>query len=329
MSKSLPIVALIGAGHLGSRHLQGLAKIKRDIKIEVVDPNPDALERAKNLFAEMPLNACVRSINYSVSQKNLVNDLHMAIIATNADVRHKVIEELVSRVQVKYMILEKVVFQSVMDFEEAILLLGKKKIDAWVNCPRRIFPFFRELKKETRLSEKVCIRVQGSNWGMACNSIHMLDILSFLTGQTNFTLDAKNLDKDIFESKRKGFMELGGRLVASSERGDQLEMTDVRPKEAPFKFSIYFDGKQIEVDQSSGWINKQSINTQENSFKKKYKFPMQSEITAILVEEILLSGQSQLTSLHESFMLHKPLIDSFNNHFSIVLNKPVTVCPIT
>mgnify|MGYP005650000411 CR=1 FL=1 len=118
-------------------------------------------------------------------------------------------------------------------------------------------------------------------------------------------------------------------IIANSERGDKLEMIDLRPKGTPFKFLINYDGQKIELDQSSGWITKQSQHSQNKSYKKKFRFPMQSEITSNQVEEILLTGDSQLTSLKESYELHKPMIDAFNKHFSVALNKPVNVCPIT
>ena len=38
------MIAIIGAGQFGSRHLQGLAKIKQNIHITVIDTNPSALE---------------------------------------------------------------------------------------------------------------------------------------------------------------------------------------------------------------------------------------------------------------------------------------------
>ena len=36
-------ILVLGAGQLGSRHLQGLARSRLDLRIDVVDPSPDAL----------------------------------------------------------------------------------------------------------------------------------------------------------------------------------------------------------------------------------------------------------------------------------------------
>ena len=47
-------IAIIGAGQLGSRHLQGLAKLQLPCQVHVVDPSPKSLEVARQRFAETP-----------------------------------------------------------------------------------------------------------------------------------------------------------------------------------------------------------------------------------------------------------------------------------
>ena len=46
-------IVLIGAGQLGSRHLQGLAKCKLPISIEVVEKSNSAINTAKERFEEI------------------------------------------------------------------------------------------------------------------------------------------------------------------------------------------------------------------------------------------------------------------------------------
>ena len=135
----VPHIAIVGAGQLGSRHLQGLARLDRDIVVDVMDPDTAALALAKQRFDEMSPNLHKQSVRYISTQKDFESDLDLAIIATNADVRPHVIKSLLTNVYVRYLILEKVVFQSVRDFETVIQILDEKRIKAWVNCPRRIF----------------------------------------------------------------------------------------------------------------------------------------------------------------------------------------------
>ena len=321
-------IAIIGAGQLGSRHLQGLTKIKQDIHITVIDPNPSALEIARQRFVEMPENPLIQSVAYLDSLVEFVQPVELAIIATNSDVRRNVIEELVSNSRVKYLILEKVVFQSVADFEAVMPLLKENSIKAWVNCGRRMFPFFRELKKRTVNAPQISLTVEGSHWGLGCNTIHMLDLLAFLTEQTKFEFDTSSLDLQVYEDKRKGFIELGGELRANSQRGDILTLVDRRNHEKPFKMLIQFDGVEIEMDQMGGRICEYSSGRREKSVSKAFQ-PLQSELTNIQAEEILRTGDSQLTKLEESYLLHKPILDAFNHHLSGINNKQISICPIT
>ena len=329
MSGSSKKIAIIGAGQLGSRHLQGLTKINQAIDITVIEPNPDALNLAKNRYEEMPVNPLVRSVSYVSSLKSISQDLDLAIIATNANVRRKVIENLLGKTQVKYLILEKVVFQSIRDFEEVIQFLEEKCVKTWVNCARRITPFFLKLREKTIKAGKVQVIVKGRKWGMASTTIHMLDLLAFLTGQTEICVDGTRLDHKIYKSNRGGFLELGGKLLAQTVRGDILELTDERDKGKLFsKVIIKFDGQNIEVNQSSGYFRRY-LQHPEDAKKKPYHMPLQSEITAKLAEQILDFGNSDLTTLDESYLLHRPMLDAFNEHLSKIYKKIITTCPIT
>ena len=156
-------VAIIGAGQLGSRHLQGLTKIRQEIQITVVDPNPTALETAKKRYHEILKNPFIQSVAYVDSLEEFDEPVELAIIATKADVRRNVTEELVSNSKVKYLILEKVVFQSVADFKAVMSLLKENSIKAWVNCSRRMFLIFRELKKRTVNAPQVNLTVESNH----------------------------------------------------------------------------------------------------------------------------------------------------------------------
>ena len=62
---SIPHIAIIGAGEIGSRHLQGLALIDRRIDVSVVDPSHSSLKLAKTRFQEISVNEFLRSVKYS------------------------------------------------------------------------------------------------------------------------------------------------------------------------------------------------------------------------------------------------------------------------
>lgn len=86
-------IALIGAGQLGSRHLQALANIDIPVILQVVDPSMDSLNVARERYLEVPNNDNINSIDFLTDIDALNANLDLCIIATNADVRFKVFQE--------------------------------------------------------------------------------------------------------------------------------------------------------------------------------------------------------------------------------------------
>ena len=329
MSESRAHIAIVGAGQLGSRHLQGLTKINQAIDITVIEPNPYAMDLAKKRYDEMPVNPLVRSISCVSSLKGISQDLDLAIIVTNADVRRKVIENLLGKIQIKYLILEKVVFQSVRDFETVIRILDEKHAKAWVNCPRRIVPFFRNIREEMITADKVQIIVEGSKWGMASNAIHMLDLFAFLTGQTEICIDGTGLDHKIYESKRSEFLELGGVLEAENSRGDKLTLIDEKNSAGQNVLSMSSRNHRYIINNSNGRVFSAHKEDGWEEKEELFQMPLQSELTHLAVHQILDTGKCDITPIKESYVLHKPMLEAFNIHLSKINGVKYKACPIT
>lgn len=185
-------IALIGAGQIGSRHLQALALTKIPVSVEVVGRSSQSLVKAKERFEQIQGTGFVKNVKYFQTMKSLSNLIDIAIIATNADVRRKVIEELIQYKKTRFLLLEKVVFQSVQDFQEIIELLKINQVKAWVNCRQRMCTFYQEVQKHLGNGERIIYEIQGGNWGMGCNSIHSIDLISFVSGETDFRIRYRN-----------------------------------------------------------------------------------------------------------------------------------------
>ena len=63
------------------------------------------------------------------------------------------------------LILEKVAFQSVRDYEAIIELLADKKIRAWINCSRRMYQFYNEMRGYFNPGEQIFFNLFGGGWG--------------------------------------------------------------------------------------------------------------------------------------------------------------------
>ena len=82
-------IAIIGAGQIGSRHLQALSQLNRITDIQIVDPNYKSLERARERFLQVQESKYVQKVEYLNNIKDLSNNLELVIVATNSDVRKR------------------------------------------------------------------------------------------------------------------------------------------------------------------------------------------------------------------------------------------------
>jgi len=318
-------ISIIGAGQLGSRHLQGLAKSSKQFRIYIIDPNQKALIVAEQRFVKV--SYYTKSIvSYHQNISELPEKLDVAIIATTANVRRKIIESLLDRCLVKNIILEKVVFQKSEDFLPIKKLLLEKEVKSWVNCTRRSFQYYKNLKNEIA-GGKISIKVEGNNWGLTCNGIHMIDLLVFLTEETDFKMNIHGLKNTIINSNRNGYKELKGTLKIHTRNGNVLELIDSDKCDSDTQIWISTDSVQYNINESKGIVVKH-VSDAENQ-QNKIKIPFQSELTGNIIDQIIDTGKSDLTSYDECMKYHVPMLDSFNDHFSKVTGKNVKVCPIT
>jgi hypothetical protein len=296
-------IALIGAGQLGSRHLQGLALLDRPARVTVVDPTDTSLATARERFAQVKQGKVEAVFTQSIG--DLPRELDGAVVATGADVRRKAIEALLGQSKVKVALLEKVLFQKIEDYAAVGALLEKRGTRAWVNCAQRLWPFFRDLRPRTLGKSNVDIVVNGANWGLGCNAIHNLDLLHFMTGSDECRIESR-LDPGTIPSKRPGFIEFTGTLVAHGVRGNRVLQVSEREGDAPFEIEVRTP------DSVFVWTLKDGA-------------PFQSQLTHGVLADMLDKGTSVLPGYPESAALHVSMLEVFLRH----LGPDADACAIT
>jgi len=322
-------ILVIGTGNIGSRHLQSLARSKKPLEITAVDPNTQALELSRQRFDEVARNRSLQKPRYYQNIDDIDREFDVGIIATTSDVRRKVIEDLLCRTDTKHLILEKVAFQSREDFEYVIKLLRSRDVKAWVNCPRRIIPFYVELKKIISPHEQIFYTVEGGDWGLASNSIHFIDHISFLIEETSYQAYSYGLDNTIKASKRKGFIEFTGSFHGYFDNGSELSLISENNSNCPTLISIMTPSMLCIVQEQKGMAEILRKDKNWEWEEIKFKFYLQSELTYKVVEEILDTGNCGLTTLKESYLLHAPMLKAFTDHVQRTTNKEYSSCPIT
>lgn len=322
-------VAIIGAGQIGSRHLQAMALFPHPVRIHMVDPSQASLDMACARFQEVKGSVGLENVHCCLSIKNLPDRLDLAIIATGANVRKKALDELLHRVSVPYLILEKFLFQHPEDFPAAQTALESRGVKAWVNCPRRAMAFYQDLRTRLGGGRHFGFTVAGSNIGIGCNGIHYLDLMAFLTGDDDFTLSSEGLDPVIIPSKRPGYMEFCGHLQGSTSRGNRFSLSSFSEGSSPVTIHISTETMTCVVREQEGkaWCSehRRGWAWEELSFSMSF----QSQLTHLLVQEILQSRRSRLTTFEESARLHLSILDPLITHMNRLSPGSASLCPIT
>jgi hypothetical protein len=320
-------ITLIGAGQLGSRHLQALALVKQPIAIHVVDSSVDALKTAEIRFNEVSANF-KGTIFFHTDISSLEKNIDIAIVATNSKVRRVVVEQLIGHSTIKYIILEKVLFPKEEDYTAIEKLLKENNINAWVNCPRRMNEFYKNL--QNNLSGNIHFIATGNAWGLGCNGIHLLDLFAFLTKSTTIILSNNLIDKKVIESKRPGYIEFTGTITGSTDK-DSFHITSFPNDASPLHIAINTPTVRYSIEE--GAKSKVWISRLENKWvweEQTFDMFFQSRLTNLVVDELLNTGTCGLTTFNESAALH---VIFLNNLIAFLQklnnNNSINECSIT
>jgi len=214
-------IFIIGAGQLGSRHLQALKNSNNSLNVFIIDPSSESLNIANERYESMPgIDNNTVSYSKSLNDINCNNKIDIVIIATAANVRANVTRDLLDKFEVKTIVFEKILFQKREDYNLISELLKSKNINSYVNCPMRMMSFYKEIQSSFK-GTKFTYMVSGSQYGLVTNLIHYIDHMAFLNQSINYTCNANFLENNIFESKRKGFYELNGTFNVYFKNGTQ------------------------------------------------------------------------------------------------------------
>lgn len=321
--------SIIGAGQLGSRHLQGLLSYSNDVlNVFVVEPNSDSAKLANVRAKEIPHN---HKIQFCTSVDELPDNLDFVVIATNANIRFKIIQELVNQARVKYLVLEKVLFPNLEQYELAINLLQANRVITYVNHPRRLIQSYRTLKEKITKSESFNIQVYGAAWGLGTSALHFIDLFEYLTDTKLTKLSCEFLNSNPISSKREGYLEFEGTLQGVLGESNLFSISSVnspRPSLPTISIMSEFDRIVIQEYHSPKIvIFKESVDfkLEVSDFVPEY----QSQLTGTVFEKLIKFGSCELTTLEEASQTHKIFLESLLSHLNTNGNKIYKEVPIT
>jgi len=318
-------VILIGAGNLGSRHLQGLALVNIKLKIFVVDISDSNLKLAKERF--QLVNEKGKHDAIFTNSLNNINETYfdIAIVATNSNVRFEISKSLLKVKTVKFLILEKVLFQKLDEYDDFKYFSSNFNTNIFVNCARRLNEFYKKISDVDFGTENIKMEVSGNSWSMGCNSIHFVDLFNYLTNLTPKKWE-NNLDDKIIKSKRSGFIEFTGELFSKDKNGNQLRLISNRKLNSSLVIKISNSKLKYTIEEDSN-----KVIFQKKDFLKtdEIHIDFQSKLTNKVVESLINFETCNLPTYEVSSRLHKPLIKVMKDHFNKINNTNFDYCPIT
>lgn len=319
------IVVIVGLGGIGYRHFQSLIdEEKHKIKLFCIDVNADALDRAKSYERD---NANIHlTVYYGRSIGEITENIDIAIIATSSMVRRKVFEELVNHVDCRFILFEKFLFPCEEDYESVSGLLHEKGITAYVNCCGRLSPGYIELKKELGKVEHLDVIVTGSNWGIGCNGIHVVDEMGFFLSTYNDLIVDELLLTDVVQSKREGYIDFNGTLMCRIDEKANIILESFDVEGIPFSYRVFandrvytfYPGDQIMYATIDG-----------KTSQKPFLITLQSRLTAGVVDGLIENGECSLTRFENTVQWHLALLAAFNRKYNEILGTMGKICPVT
>lgn len=312
-------VLIAGAGQLGSRYLQGLSKVDEPLEIHVYDCSADSLSRAAQRWNEMQ-PAAQHEVHYISALSALPKTIDLAIVASTADVRTVLVEEICRQADVQNWVLEKVLTQSVDEIVDLQKILGANK-SAWVNTPMYLWPLYRKLRELYPAGATIDASFEGFR-GLACNAIHYVDFVSRWNGSPLTQFDTSGLQSEWCVAQRPGFYEIDGEVLARFADGSKLKLFSDRNK-LGYKVNLRINGDEWQVSQSEGVARAADGRTIEG------KVEFQSQLTAPLVQAIFAGTPCGLPTLTESAQQHTPYLNSLLEHWNRHMPNKLERLPIT
>ena len=95
------------------------------------------------------------------------------------------VAEIADNSMVKAWVLEKILAQSSSRITETEREIGSSGSSSWVNTLRRLMTWHQQIRNNLHdLPGPYQLTIVGGGWGLACNSIHFIDFIAWLTDST-------------------------------------------------------------------------------------------------------------------------------------------------
>jgi predicted dehydrogenase len=315
---------LIGAGQLGSRHLQGLAASPQLRRISVIEPSAEARETAAARFAQIEESTGKQLIftnGETLRAERIAIDY--AVLATGSLPRLTTLHEALS-LGAKHLLCEKILFPSIAQYREALALVKSAGATVYVSHVMRYVPLYQHLRARiaAEKAQHIVFEVTAGDAGMGCNLIHYLDCFTFLTGRA-VTAITCTLDRPLLKSKRGGaYIEFTGSASAHTGEGDMFRLSFRAGDAALPVLRITWEGVEYRISEGDdAW---KCTNSGE---QEALQFPIMSQLSGRILHDIL-NHTCPLPQLADSFETNRLMLNAINAQLQDTFDEH-TFCHIT
>ena len=272
-------ILIFGLGNIGKSYLKGLVKSKLNLNIYTYDlKKPSILFKIKNKKT---------SELYNLDQ--LPKNIDLCIISSSSKNKLLQIKKIFKYTNPKNIIMEKLIAQNIFEIQKIKNFFNDKKCNVWVNTQMRTYKFFNKLKKFLKNKKIKSITLKGNDWGIACNSIHYIDLYSWLLNKEVNKIKLFCSPKKFYKSKREGYYEFFGKFVVLFHDNLRLEINCKKEnKQGKIIHEIKTENDKIIFDESKNIIINKNKTLEIKARQKMIFEQINISLNKILKKKILV-----------------------------------------
>lgn len=324
-------VLIIGCGELGSRHLQAVASLKDVSEVHVVDSSSKAVEAGKLRLGELSdLNKAIKFNWFNELNEESANG-DLCIIATQADVRCDILKQAAGKLGYKKFLIEKIVSQSVEDYQDLMTFCEMNDVLVWVNCKGRAYAIHKYIKSCLNADEPLLFSVIGGNHGLANIGVHVIDLFVFFDDSKRLKNFGMQIDPILHSSKRgPQVCDLSGSICGYSDKGSKFMLSFIGDNRSPDHTAIHTPSSRFIIDhfQKFAYESHLSLDWQWRNIAIDENWNV-SHMSKAFVADILIKDKCELPTLSQCFLSHEFILKELLPHFNRLLKKEDKYCPVT
>ena len=236
-------IIIIGLGKMGKSHLRSFINSKKNYEIDIVD------------IVNMKKDKSIPTKNINFFKKIPINKKYdLAIIATSSVGKFNLVSYLLENNKVNFLLLEKITFSKIDEYQKAFKIFHKLKTKVMVNTWGQHLAL--KFSKIINKNKKIKYDFINSERNLIANIPHFFEFIKFFS-KKNFTFNLTKIEK-IIDSKWKNYDEILGLIVVKnsdfianfSTTKDLIKnnidiLIKFKIKKSYFKFIMYDDSKCV------------------------------------------------------------------------------------